>query len=72
VTQETNDIRYKTIINLQSIRIHLDALQWDFMQWLSRGEPAISPIYDIVCDEMRSWAMELMDAADGIEASLNT
>jgi hypothetical protein len=56
---------------LQSIRVHLDALQWELMEDLKNGESASSGFCDNACEEMRSWAMELMDAADGLEASLN-
>ena len=62
----------KTVKSLQSVRINLDALQWEFMQHLKNGEPASTGFCDNVCEEMRSWAMELVDAADALEASLNS
>lgn len=64
-------IQNKTVKSLQSIRVHLDALQWELMQHVKNGEAASSGFCDNACEEMRSWAMELVDAADGLEASLN-
>lgn len=59
----------KTVKSLQSIRVHLDALQWEFMQHLKNGESASLGFCDNACEEMRSWALELIDTADGLEAS---
>jgi hypothetical protein len=64
-------IQNKTVKSFQSIRIRLDGLQWEFMQHLKNGEPASSGFCDNACEEMRSLAMELVDAADGLEAGLN-
>ena len=75
----SNDIRSesrveaqnKAVKSLQLVRVHLDALQWELMQHLKNGESASSGFCDNACEEMRGWAMELVDAADGLEAILN-
>jgi hypothetical protein len=61
----------KVIDSLQSVRIHMDAIQWKLTSCLSHGEAASPGFCDNACEEMRSWANGLMDAADGLEASLN-
>lgn len=68
---ETRIQSKKVLKSLNSVRVHLETLQWDLGQRINNGEPLSPGFCDNACEEMRGWAMELVDAADGLEASLN-
>lgn len=60
----------KTLSSIKYVRMKLDGLQW-YLDWVLREGYELKDIDPRTCDEMRSWAKELMDAADGLEARLN-